>query len=80
MKKILRSAEQLLLQDMLKSARHDAGLTQEALGSMLGKPQSFVAKYEGGERLLNVVEFVYVLRALGQDPKKFFATFDRQVP
>ncbi|MDZ5649424.1 hypothetical protein [Nitrospirillum sp. BR 11828] len=31
-------------------------------------PQSFVAKYEGGERRLDVVEFLDVTQALGADP------------
>jgi hypothetical protein len=34
------------------------------------KPQSFVAKYEGGERRLDVVEFITIARALGADPLK----------
>lgn len=38
------------------------------------KPQSFVAKYEGGERRLNVVEFIKISKALGQEPDKLFST------
>lgn len=34
----------------------------------MGRPQSFVAKYEGGERRLDVVEFVEVCASLGVDP------------
>ncbi|MGO4513192.1 helix-turn-helix domain-containing protein [Bradyrhizobium sp. 2TAF36] len=52
------------------AARKDAGLTQSALARRLRKPQSFVAKYEGGERRLDVVEFVAVVRAIGRDPVK----------
>jgi len=51
-------------------ARKAAGLTQHALARRLKKPQSFVAKYEGGERRLDVVEFVTIARALGADPLK----------
>ncbi len=56
-------------------ARKAAGLTQHALALRLKKPQSFVAKYEGGERRLDVVEFVAVARALGADPLKLMADF-----
>jgi hypothetical protein len=35
----------------------------------LGKPQSFVAKYEGGERRLDVIEFLAVTKALGADAR-----------
>jgi hypothetical protein len=36
----------------------------------LHKPQSFVAKYEGGERRIDVVEFVTICQAIGADPVK----------
>jgi transcriptional regulator with XRE-family HTH domain len=51
-------------------ARKAAGLTQHTLALRLKKPQSFVAKYEGGERRLDVVEFITIARALGVDPLK----------
>jgi Helix-turn-helix len=37
-------------------ASRKAGLTQQALAKRLGQPQSFVAKYEGGERRLDVLD------------------------
>lgn len=43
-------------------------MTQGEVAARLGKPQSFVAKYENGERKLDVVEFCDVARALGDDP------------
>lgn len=45
-----------------------AGLTQQELAKRLKRPQSFVAKYEGGERRLDVVEFITIARAIGADP------------
>jgi hypothetical protein len=36
----------------------------------LGRHQSFVAKYEGGERRLDVLEFITMARALKADPVK----------
>ena len=55
--------------------RKAAALTQQALALRLKKPQSFVAKYEGGERRLDVVEFITISRALGADPLKLMAGF-----
>jgi transcriptional regulator with XRE-family HTH domain len=49
----------------LREERLRAGLTQAALATRLGKPQSFVAKYEAGERQLDVVEYLLVTRAIG---------------
>ena len=68
MEKSLHSKRQQLLIELLKSARKDAGLTQQDVADKLGKPQSFVAKYENGERRLDVVEFIDVAAALNTAP------------
>lgn len=44
---------------------------------MLGRPQSFVAKYEGGERRLDVIEFLDVTEALDIDPCELLAQMRR---
>ena len=49
-------------------ARLAAGLTQAEVASALGRPQSFVSKYERGERRLDVVELLEVARVLKTDP------------
>jgi transcriptional regulator with XRE-family HTH domain len=54
----------------LVQARKKAGVTQTELAAKLGRPQSFVAKYEGKERRLDVAEYVAIARALGADPYK----------
>jgi transcriptional regulator with XRE-family HTH domain len=56
--------------DLMVKARKSAGLTQHELAKRLHKPQSFVAKYEGGERRIDVVEFVTICRAIGANPAK----------
>jgi transcriptional regulator with XRE-family HTH domain len=53
----------------LVAARHSAGLTQQQLAHKLGKTQSFVAKFEGGERRLDIVEFLEITRVLKADGK-----------
>jgi transcriptional regulator with XRE-family HTH domain len=52
----------------LVSARRAAGLTQQQLAARLGKPQSFVSKYERRDRRLDLVEFVTIATILGIDP------------
>ncbi len=54
----------------MTKARKDTELTQQELAKRLQKPQSFVAKYEGGERGVDVVEFISICRAISADPVK----------
>ena len=56
--------------EVLVTARVSTGLTQQDVAKRLTKPQSFVSKYESGERRLDVVEFLLVARALGLEPLK----------
>lgn len=80
MQKSLRSAEYARLIAILVAARQKAGIRQHALAKKLGRPQSFIAKYEGGERRIDVVEFVGIVRALGADPLKLFRDFVSEQP
>ena len=59
----------------LVAARKAAGVTQAELAARLHRHQSFVSKYERGERRLDVVEFCQVAEALGQDPSKLLKHF-----
>ena len=54
--------------EQLVRARKSAGFNQTDLAERLGRPQSFVAKYEGRERRLDVAEYLAIARALGLDP------------
>ena len=56
------------LRNALIEARHQQGLTQVEVANRLGKPQSFVSKYESGERRLDVIEFVQVCKTLNVQP------------
>ncbi|EGY00462.1 helix-turn-helix domain-containing protein [Nitrospirillum viridazoti Y2] len=67
MPKSLRSPQQQHLQSLLIELRKAKGLTQTEVAARLQRPQSFVAKYEGGERRLDVVEFIEVAGALDAD-------------
>jgi len=52
----------------LVTARKQSGLTQADLALRLGRPQSFVSKFENGERRLDVIEFVELCGHFGVDP------------
>ncbi|MBX3027065.1 helix-turn-helix transcriptional regulator [bacterium] len=56
------------LRKLLVGARKAAGMTQAELAAKLRRPQSYVSKYERGERRLDVIEFLEVAKAVGADP------------
>ncbi|BBD36283.1 probable transcriptional regulator [Aminobacter sp. Y103A] len=73
MPKSLRSPRQRRLLEQLIAARKNKGLTQAKVAEALRRRQSFVAKYEGGERRMDVIEFPDVAEALEIDPCEVLA-------
>jgi transcriptional regulator with XRE-family HTH domain len=62
---------------LLKKLRGDQGLSQTELAKRLEVPQSFVSKYETGERRLDYVETARVCAALGLTIEKFAAAYSK---
>ena len=59
-----KSEHSKLLPSILTSLRTDLGLRQIDLAEQLGRPQSFVSKYESGERRLDLLEINEICIAL----------------
>lgn len=59
-----------ILREILRDLREGFEISQQELADKLGRPQSFVSKYERGERRLDVIEFLEVADALGIKPAK----------
>lgn len=57
---------QLLIQE-----RREKKITQVVLAEKLRKPQSYVSKYENGERRLDVIEFLEIADCIGIDVAEF---------
>jgi transcriptional regulator with XRE-family HTH domain len=76
MEKSIYSREQRRLADLLRQVRLAVNLRQEDLASKLEKPQSFVSKYESGERTLDLLELKQVCQALGIDLLDFVKRFE----
>jgi DNA-binding XRE family transcriptional regulator len=55
-------AAYVALRQQLIAARRRAGLTQEQVAEQLGRPQSFMAKVERGERTIDLVEFLSIAK------------------
>lgn len=53
------------LRELLRQLRKEAGLRQIDLAKKLGRPQSYVSKYESGEKSLDILEAKEVTDALG---------------
>lgn len=65
------TAEYAVFRDLLREIRIQRGLTQVELSEALELPQSFVSKYETGERRLDMVEVRAVCEALGTTLPQF---------
>jgi transcriptional regulator with XRE-family HTH domain len=79
MAKSIHSRANRVLLELLVKARKTAGLTQEQLARRLQRPQSFVAKYENGERRLDVVEFLRIARETGTNATAIIRVVDKAV-
>ena len=73
MAKSLHTPEYAALIRVLVETRKQHGLTQQDVADKLRKPQSYVAKVEGGERRLDVVEFIALSKAMQIDPNYLFS-------
>jgi transcriptional regulator with XRE-family HTH domain len=60
----LYSRQEETLRELLHQARKSKGLRQADLAEKLGVPQSFVSKYESGERVLSFVETLLIFDEL----------------
>lgn len=67
------SPRHLRLMDLLIGERKRAGLMQSTLCDRLGRPQSYVSKYENGERRLDLVELLEVIEGIGCDHEAIIA-------
>ena len=66
-KSVYTDAYRYLL-SLLVEARESNNITQQVLAKRLGKPQSYVSKYESGERRLDLVEFLTIAKSIGINP------------
>ena len=67
------------LQRALRHARKLAGLKQADVASRLAVPQSFVSKYETGQRRLDLVDLLSVCAALHTSVPELLALIDAEL-
>lgn len=71
--KTIHKPEYKALLSRLVALRHCAGMTQRELAQLLGVHHSWVAKVEIGERRLDILETIHLIRTLGEDPLELFS-------
>lgn len=64
-----------VLMETIRSAREAAGLSQREVGRRLGFHPTVYHKIELGARVLDVVEFVALARAIGTDPIELLGSY-----
>ena len=65
------SQADVAFRELIKELRLTKGLTQAQLADRLRMPQSYVSKYETGERRLDFPETAIVCKAIGVPLKQF---------
>jgi transcriptional regulator with XRE-family HTH domain len=68
----IRTKRHAKLVEGLIEAREAAGIRQADLARMVGKTQTFVARFESGQRRIDLVEAAALCEIYGVDPLKFF--------
>src|SRR5215207_5422047 len=79
MAKFIGTSEQQRLQELLRQIRVDAELKQTDLAERLGQSQSFVSKYESGERRVDLLELRQICEAVGISLAEFVRKFERSI-
>lgn len=74
------STPQERLLTLLRSVRLEAGLRQRDLADQLHRPQSYVSKYESGERRLDLFELSAICVAVGISLEEFVRRFEPVQP
>ncbi len=72
-----KSGSKAQLLALLRQVRVEGGLRQVDLAKKLRQPQSFVSKYESGERRLDLLELRQVCSAVGTSLEEFVKRFER---
>ena len=69
--KVIYSDEHRRLTELLREVREEAGMTQAQVAAEFGRPMDYVSRMEGGQRRVDVVEWLRFLRICGADPVTF---------
>ncbi|MFZ7336757.1 helix-turn-helix domain-containing protein [Comamonas jiangduensis] len=60
------------LRNLLVSTRKEKSILQKDLAKALNRPQSFISKYENGERSIDLIDFIEISKAMNCAPQDLF--------
>lgn len=79
LEKSLYTSEHRIVTELLREIRLEAGLTQIQLAESLEQSQSFVSKYERGDRRLDIVQLRTVCQAVGITLAEFVTRMEKGI-
>jgi len=79
-KKTIHTPEYQALLELLREQRVESRVTQVEVAAALGEAQSFVSKCERGERRIDLIDLLRILRAIKVSPDVFLAELERRLP
>jgi|APSaa5957512622_1039677.scaffolds.fasta_scaffold233131_1 transcriptional regulator with XRE-family HTH domain len=79
MEKSLNNPDQKILLDLLRKLRRDRNLSQADIGERIQKRQTFISKYELGERRLDILELRTVCHAIGISLTDFVSELEKRL-
>ena len=79
MEKSIFTAKYDLLRIMLREVRKRVGVTQIELAERLHETQSFVSKFERGERRLDIIQLRTVCQTLGLTLAEFVKQLEKEL-
>jgi len=77
MKKKVYIAQRSRLVSLLREIRIEAGLTQTGLAERIERDQTFVSKYESGQRRLDVLELREICQSVGVTLEEFVRRLEK---
>lgn len=74
----LRTVRHRRLIEEVAAARKAARMSQRALAEHLKRSDSYISKFEAGERRLEVCEFIELCEVIGADPGQLISRIQRR--
>lgn len=79
-KKTIHTPEYRALLALLRERRAQSGVTQVEVAAALGESQAFVSKCERGDRRIDLIDLLRILRAIAVSPDDFLAELQERFP